>query len=63
MIGDVDPPELVLVVALVLAEPSSDVAVVAEDHGCVVKGYTGDGVRPAYTRIPFLGPMRPEKSM
>ena len=55
VVGDVDPPELVLVVALVLSEPSSDVAVVAEDHGCVVEGHTGDGVRLAYTRIPFWG--------
>jgi len=32
---------------LVLAQPSGAVAIVAEDHGCVVEGHAGDGVRPA----------------
>jgi hypothetical protein len=47
VIGDVDPPEVVLVVTLVLTEPGRAVAVVTEDHACVVQGHPGDGVRPA----------------
>jgi len=46
VIRDVDPSQLVLVVALVLAEVAWGVAVVAEDDGLVVEGHAGDGVVP-----------------
>ena len=46
VIRDVDPSQLVLVVALVLAEAAWGVAVVAEDDGLVVEGHAGDGVVP-----------------
>ena len=44
VIGDVDPALRVLVVALVLADASRGVAVVAEDHGGVVDRHAGEGV-------------------
>lgn len=47
VIGDVDPSLLVLVVALILAEATRGVAVVAEDDGLVVQGHASDGVRLA----------------
>ena len=46
VVRDVDPALLVLVVPLVLAEVAWGIAVVAEDHGLVVEGHTGDGVTP-----------------
>ena len=46
VVSDVDPSQLVLVVALVLAEPGRGVAVVAKDYGLVVESHTGDGVQP-----------------
>ena len=46
VIGDVDPSLLVLVVALILAEATRGVAVVAEDDGLVMQGHASDGVRP-----------------
>src|ERR1700724_3844282 len=42
VVRDVDPPQLVLVVALVLAETARGVTVVAENHGLVVEGHPGD---------------------
>ena len=45
--GDLDPAQLVLVVPLVLAQAAWGVTVVAEDHGLVVEGHTGDGVEPS----------------
>jgi hypothetical protein len=36
-----------LVVMLVLAQAAWGIAVVAEYHGLVVEGHTGDGVGPA----------------
>ena len=48
VIRDVDPSPLVLVVPLVVAEVPWGITVVAEDHGLVVQGHTGDGVgRPS----------------
>jgi hypothetical protein len=47
VVGDVDPPFLVLVVLLVLAQPGRDVGVVTKDGGCVVDCHAGDGVGPA----------------
>ena len=47
VVGDVDPAQLVLVVALVLAEAAWGVAVVAEDDCFVMQCHAGDGVRPA----------------
>ena len=46
VVRDVDPALLVLVVPLVLAEVAWGIAVVAEDHGLVVEGHTGDGLNP-----------------
>jgi hypothetical protein len=36
-----------LVVPLVLAQAARGIAVVAEDHGLMVEGHTGDGVTSA----------------
>lgn len=47
VVCDVDPSQLVLVVALVLAQPGWGITVVAEDHALVVESQTGDGVEPA----------------
>ena len=47
VIGDIDPPLIVLVVSLVLAETSRGVAVVTEDHGGVVNRDASDGVGSA----------------
>src|SRR6202034_3686246 len=47
VISDVDPPQLVLVVPLVLTQAPWGIAVVAEHHGLVVEGHAGDGVAPA----------------
>lgn len=44
VIGDVDPPVLVLVVPLVLSEMAGGIAVFAKDDGLVVQGHPGDGV-------------------
>jgi hypothetical protein len=44
VIRDVDPPMLVLVVPLVLAEVTWGIAVVTEEHGLVMEGHPGDGV-------------------
>src|ERR1700739_4108431 len=46
VIGDVDASLLFLVVVLVLPEALWGIAVVAEDHGLVVEGHTGDGLSP-----------------
>ena len=46
VIRDVDPSLLVLVVALILAQATRGVAVVAQDDGFVVEGHAGDGVVP-----------------
>ena len=46
VIRDVNPSQLVLVVPLVLAQAAWSIAVVAEDHGLVMEGHTGDGVAP-----------------
>ena len=47
VIRDVDPAQLVLVVPLVLAEVTWRITVVTEEHGLVVEGHAGDGVRPS----------------
>lgn len=47
VIGDVDPSQLVLVVALILTVATRSVPVVFQDDGFVVKSHAGDGVRPA----------------
>ena len=44
--GDVDPLQLVLVITLVLTKPCRGITVIAEDHGLVVKGQSGNPVRP-----------------
>ena len=44
VIGDVDPPVLILVVPLILSEVAWGIAVVTEDDGLVVEGHPGDGV-------------------
>ncbi len=44
VIRDVDPPMLVLVIPLVLTQVAWGITVVAEDHGLVVEGHSGDGV-------------------
>ena len=44
VIGDINPALRVLVVALVLADSTRGVAVVAEDHGAVVDRQMGEGV-------------------
>src|SRR5271170_1574241 len=47
VIRDVDPPVLVLVIPLVLAQALWGISVVAEDHSLVMQGHPGDGVRLA----------------
>ena len=47
VIGDVDPPALVLVKVLMLTEATRGVAIVAEDRARVVNRHAGDGVGPA----------------
>ena len=44
VIGDVDPPMLVLVVSLVTSQVARGITVVAEDDGLVVQCHPGDGV-------------------
>ena len=44
VVGDVNPPVLVLVVPLVFAQVLGGISVVAEDHSLVVQGHPGDGV-------------------
>src|SRR5208283_1350491 len=47
VIRDIDPSLLVLVIPLVLAQVAWGIAIVAEYHGLVVEGHTGDGVGPS----------------
>lgn len=47
VIGDVDPSVLVLVVSLVLSEVAWSITVVAQHHGLVVEGHSGNGVAPS----------------
>ena len=44
VIGDVDPPVLILVVPLILSEVAWGIAVVAKHDSLVVEGHPGDGV-------------------
>lgn len=44
VIGDVDPPVLVLVVSLILSEMAWSIAVFAKDDGLMVESHPGDGV-------------------
>lgn len=47
VISDVDPPQLVLVVMLILSEAARGITVFPEDHALVVEGQTGYGVEPS----------------